>query len=158
MIEKGATTVWELWNGDTADPAMNSGNHVMLVGDFIIWLYEDLAGVKADPAQPGFKHILMQPHPVGDLKFVKASHRSPYGIIRSEWQRKGDKFFWSITVPPNSTATVHVPSTRADSITESGQPAAKAEGVTPLGNRDGAAIFRLQSGRYAFTSTFLPSN
>jgi len=35
MIENGATTIWELWNGNTADPAMNSGNHVMLLGDFL---------------------------------------------------------------------------------------------------------------------------
>ncbi len=49
MIENDATTIWELWNGNTADPAMNSHNHVMLVGDLIIWLYEDLAGIKSDP-------------------------------------------------------------------------------------------------------------
>ena len=49
MAEQGATTIWELWNGDTADPAMNSGNHVMLVGDLGIWLYENLAGIKPDP-------------------------------------------------------------------------------------------------------------
>ncbi|MCC6397083.1 MAG: family 78 glycoside hydrolase catalytic domain, partial [Bacteroidetes bacterium] len=67
MMEKGATTVWELWNGDSADPAMNSGNHVMLVGDLVIWLYENLAGLKGDPGNPGFKHIVMQPTPVGDL-------------------------------------------------------------------------------------------
>ena len=69
---KGATTIWELWNGDTADPAMNSGNHVMLVGDLGIWLYENLAGIKPDPEQPGFKHIIMRPTPVrGDLTFCE---------------------------------------------------------------------------------------
>ena len=61
MVAKDATTIWELWNGDTADPAMNSGNHVMLVGDLVIWLYENLAGIQTDPAQPAFKHILMKP-------------------------------------------------------------------------------------------------
>ncbi|MDR1675436.1 MAG: family 78 glycoside hydrolase catalytic domain, partial [Tannerella sp.] len=53
MIEKGATTIWELWNGDTADPAMNSRNHVMLLGDLIIWYYENLAGIKNDPSSVG---------------------------------------------------------------------------------------------------------
>ena len=77
MVKKNATTIWELWNGDTADPAMNSGNHVMLVGDFVIWLYECLAGIQSDPAQPGFKHIVMHPHVVGDLQWVKATHQSP---------------------------------------------------------------------------------
>lgn len=61
MIKKGATTIWELWNGDTANPAMNSRNYVMLLGDLLIWFYEDLAGIKNTPASVGFKQILMEP-------------------------------------------------------------------------------------------------
>jgi len=48
MVEHGATTIWELWNGDHGDPGMNSGNHVMLLGDLIIWYYQHLAGIQAD--------------------------------------------------------------------------------------------------------------
>ncbi len=109
MIENGATTIWELWNGNTADPAMNSGNHVMLLGDFLIWLYEDLAGIKPDPLNPGFKKIVMKPTLVPGLDYVKASHRSPYGLIKSEWTKTGELFEWHITVPPNTLATVHLP-------------------------------------------------
>lgn len=109
MIENGATTIWELWNGNTADPAMNSGNHVMLLGDFIIWLYEDLAGIKPDENNPGFKHIIMKPTVINDLQFVKASHKSPYGLIKSAWEINGDVFNWEITIPANTTATVYVP-------------------------------------------------
>ena len=133
MIENGATTIWELWNGNTADPSMNSGNHVMLVGDYVVWLYEDLAGIKSDPQHPGFKHIFMKPTPVGDLKFVKATHESPYGLIRSEWHRNGKKFDWQIEIPANTTATVEVPA--AD---------AKA------GN--GRHTYVVGSGKYHFTS------
>lgn len=61
MVEKGATTIWELWNSDTADPFMNSWNHVMLLGDLLIWYYEDLAGIKPDPSIPAFKRIIMKP-------------------------------------------------------------------------------------------------
>ena len=68
---------------------MNSGNHVMLVGDLGIWLYENLAGIKPDPEQPGFKHIIMRPEPAGDLQFVKASHRSPYGLIAQRLAAEG---------------------------------------------------------------------
>jgi alpha-L-rhamnosidase len=152
MVEKGATTVWELWNGDTADPGMNSGNHVMLVGDLVIWLYESVAGIRSDPAQPGFKHIIMKPHPVGDLRHVTASHRSPYGLIRSDWRYEGDTFEWHITVPPNTTATIQVPSISPDSITEGRKPAAKAAGVTWLSNASGNTAFRLEPGSYRFTS------
>jgi alpha-L-rhamnosidase len=153
MAAKGATTIWELWNGDTANPDMNSGNHVMLVGDLVIWLYEDLAGIKSDPAQPGFKHIIMKPHPVGDLTFARATHRSPYGLIASEWKRAAATLDWQITVPPNTTATVHVPTPDAASVTESGQPAATASNVKFLRQEAGAAVYAVGAGTYQFHST-----
>jgi alpha-L-rhamnosidase len=153
MVEQGATTIWELWNGDTADPAMNSGNHVMLVGDLGIWLYENLAGIKPDPEQPGFKHIIMRPEPVGDLQFVKASHRSPYGLIASDWQKQNGVFRWSITVPVNTTAIVYVPAKTAESVTESGKPAAQARGVQFISTEQGRAVFKVGSGQYSFQSS-----
>ncbi|MGO8925985.1 MAG: family 78 glycoside hydrolase catalytic domain [Limisphaerales bacterium] len=152
MVEKGATTIWELWNGDTADPAMNSGNHVMLVGDLGIWLYENLGGIKPDPEQPGFKHIIMRPEPVGDLRFVKASHRSPYGLIASDWQRQDGDFRWKITIPANTTATVYVPAASAERVTESGKPVAQARGVTLVKEENSRAVFSVGSGNYSFES------
>lgn len=152
MAEKGATTVWELWNGDTADPAMNSGNHVMLVGDLVIWFYETLAGIASDPAQPGFKHIVMRPQPLGDLSFVKASHRSPYGLVASEWRRQDGRFDWRVTVPPNATATVYVPAAGADAVTEGGRPLAKAQGVKLLRTESGAVVLAVESGSYRFAA------
>jgi alpha-L-rhamnosidase len=122
MIGQGATTVWELWNGNTADPTMNSGNHVMLIGDLVVWFYEYLAGIAADPEQPGFKHIIMKPTPAGDLTFVKATHRSPCGLISSEWHRDGGKFDWRIEIPANTTATVTIPAGKLGRVTENGKP------------------------------------
>lgn len=89
MIDKGATTIWELWNGDTADPAMNSGNHVMLLGDLLTWYYENLAGIKSDPAAPGFKHVVMAPYFPDGLDWADAATESPYGPIASRWSRDG---------------------------------------------------------------------
>ncbi len=151
MIQKGATTIWELWNGDTADPTMNSGNHVMLVGDLVIWLYEYLAGIRPDPERPAFKHIIMKPHPVGDLTFVKATHRSPYGLIASHWRKTGGEFDWQITVPANTTATVYVPANTEESVTEGGKPASQAHGVQFVRMEGARAVFRVGSGRYHFT-------
>ena len=94
----------------------------------------------------------MRPHPVGDLKFVKASFRSPYGLIRSEWQKTADAFHWQITVPPNTTATLYVPAKNADAVTESGRPAKDADGVKVVGTEDGRAVFQVTSGNYDFTS------
>ena len=109
MVERGATTIWELWNGDTADPAMNSGNHVMQIGDLAVWMYEYLAGIRSDPQAPGFRHAIIRPYPAGDLTFVKASHKTPYGAIISSWKRDGGAFILDVTIPANTTATVWVP-------------------------------------------------
>ena len=152
MVERGATTIWELWNGDTADPSMNSGNHVMLVGDLVTWLYEDVAGIAPDEDEPGFHHVLMRPTPVGDLKSARASHRSAYGLISSEWKRDGAALSLDVTVPANSTATVYVPSDDAAAVTESAGPAAQAEGVRFLRSEGAAAVFEIGSGTYHFKS------
>jgi alpha-L-rhamnosidase len=156
MSGKGATTIWELWNGDTANPAMNSGNHLMLVGDLVTWLYENLAGLRPDPQQPGFKHIIMRPTPVGDLTFVKASHKSPYGEIVSDWKRDGDRFTWSATVPVNTTATVYVPAKDVASVSESDRPAGEAPGIKYLRMEGGAAVYEIGPGSYHFASTMTP--
>jgi alpha-L-rhamnosidase len=106
MAASGATTIWELWNGNTANPAMNSQNHVMLLGDLIVWYYENLAGIKSHDA---YKHIIMQPSFVKGLAEVNASYHSMYGLIRSHWKKELGKFTWNITVPANTTATVYLP-------------------------------------------------
>jgi alpha-L-rhamnosidase len=152
MVGKGATTIWELWNGDTADPAMNSGNHVMLVGDLGIWLYEYLAGIRPDPEQPGFKHIILRPEPVGDLRFVRAWHRSPFGRIGSEWTKDAKGFHWDITIPANTTATVYVPAQSADEVKENGKAVARSKGVQFLRMEANRAVFAIASGTYHFES------
>ena len=150
MVSKGATTIWELWNGDTADPAMNSGNHVMLVGDLLTWLFEDLAGIQADPAHPGFKHIIMHPRAPGDLRFVRATHRSPYGLILSAWRRSNGVFEWKVIIPPNATATLCLPAENPACVTESGRPLVNAPGVRFRGRADGCVVCEVQSGHYSF--------
>lgn len=110
MISKGATTIWERWDTDTQDGGMNGESQKILSGNFEAWCYQTLAGINYDPARPGFKHVILRPHPVGDLTWVKASHKSMYGTISSEWKiADGGAFRWDVTVPPNTTATVHVP-------------------------------------------------
>jgi len=152
MVENGATTIWELWNGDKGDPGMNSGNHVMLLGDLIIWYYENLAGIKADPEIPGFRHILMKPYVLGDLTNVDASYNSIYGKIKSAWKMEAGKFIWDITIPANTTATVSVPTLSEEDVMEGNQLASKADGVKFLKWEDSRAVFEIQSGNYSFVS------
>ncbi|TAG11242.1 MAG: alpha-rhamnosidase, partial [Verrucomicrobia bacterium] len=152
MIENGATTVWELWNGNTANPAMNSGNHVMLVGDFIIWLYEHVAGIRPDPEQPGFKHVLMEPTIAGGLTHASAKHLSPYGEIRSAWKLVDGVFSWSITIPPNSSATLRIPSGDPASLLESNKKIEESTDVQKLDAGDGFVRLKLLAGSYQFST------
>jgi alpha-L-rhamnosidase len=145
MAEQGATTIWELWNGNTADPAMNSGNHVMQIGDLAVWMYEYLAGLRTDPDQPGFRHALIRPYPVADLTFVKATHQTMYGELASSWKREKGRFTLEVTVPVNTTATVWVPAKRFAHVTpESG-------GVKFVREERDAAVYEVPSGTYRFT-------
>jgi alpha-L-rhamnosidase len=152
MVDQGATTIWELWNGNTADPAMNSGNHVMQIGDLAVWMYEYLAGMRTDPEQPGFRHAIIHPYLAGDLTFVKASHQTMYGPLASSWKREKGKVTLDITVPPNTTATVWVPAKDADAITESGKKLGSAANVKLVRMASGVAIVEVASGVYSFAA------
>ncbi len=152
MVRQGATTIWELWNGDHGDPDMNSGNHVMLLGDLIIWFYEDLAGISPDPQNPGFKHLIMKPLVMEDLQFVKASYHSIYGHIRSGWQKSDGKFLWDVSIPANTTATVFVPTADREQVLESSRPVNESEGVTFQRWEGNYAVYEVLSGDYTFAS------
>jgi alpha-L-rhamnosidase len=149
MIESGATTIWELYNAPTADKLMNSRNHVMQIGDLGIWLYGYLAGIAPDPARPGFEHVIMRPMPLGDLSWVDASYASIRGDIASSWKIENGAFVWHVTVPPNTTATLYVPTGDAEGITESGRPAAAAEGLRFIGEEEGRCVYEAGSGTYS---------
>lgn len=127
MIENGATTIWELWNGNTASPKMNSQNHIMLLGDLLIWLYEDLAGIKAQ--SPGFKEIVMKPAFQCGLNKVEASYQSVHGNIKSSWNIVDGKLKWHINIPANTSAIVYLPTDKENNISESDKPLKNAEGL-----------------------------
>lgn len=108
MLEKGATTIWELWNGDTANPAMNSGNHVMLLGDLLPWCFEHVGGIRA--AAPGFKDIRLAPNfELEELSAASVSYQTPYGQVVSTWQKAPMHLSWDIDIPLNTKALVVTP-------------------------------------------------
>lgn len=152
MLKHGATTIWELWDGNTANPAMNSQDHVMLVGDLVIWLYQDIAGIAPDPAEPGYRHILMDPHPLAGLRFVNCSLRSPYGLIQSDWRLRGNSFAWHVRVPCNATATLDVPAISAMQVRINGRPLSRSPGVEFLRQAGSLAVFRVESGSFNISS------
>ena len=145
LAASGRSTLSESLDGGGSD------NHAFL-GDVAAWMIKYLAGIRFDPAHPGFKHFLIKPEVVGDLTSVKAHHDSPYGRIVSEWKRGGDKFSLNVTVPANSTAEVYIPSNKADDVMESGQSAIKAKGVKFLRMENNCAVYAIGSGTYRFQS------
>lgn len=140
MINQGATTIWELWNGDKAAPNMNSQNHIMLLGDLIVWFYQSLAGIKGEN---GFKHIVMDPQPVSGLEEVNASYQSMHGLIRSHWKKTIQSFEWKITIPANTTATIYLPANDGSQVSGLGSNTKfiKAE--------KGKLVYEIGSGDYA---------
>ncbi|MCF0199177.1 MAG: family 78 glycoside hydrolase catalytic domain [Bacteroidaceae bacterium] len=112
-IDNGATTIWERWNSYMKDTGMgprgmNSFNHYAY-GCVCEWLWETAAGIAADPAQPGFKHIIMRPQPDKRLGHLTAIYQSAAGTICSAWKYKGNRWTWTFTIPKGATASVTLP-------------------------------------------------
>ncbi|MBL7745756.1 MAG: family 78 glycoside hydrolase catalytic domain, partial [Chitinophagaceae bacterium] len=154
MVENDATTIWELWNGNTANPGMNSQNHVMLLGDLLIWYYENLAGIRTDKSSVGFKKTIMKPVLIDGLDTVDASYNSVHGQIKSRIINAADKLQWIITIPGNTSAIVHFPVPIGTMITDSGKPIDKLEGVKFVKQEADAAVYEIGSGSYSFTCQY----
>lgn len=151
MAEKGATTIWELWNGDTANPEMNSGNHVMLLGDFISFAYQNLAGIQSDTEEVAFKKIIMKPDlDIQELSFVNASYKTPYGNAASSWKKNFKQVDWNITVPANSRAVLYFPKNSIN-ISEGKKGINTIEGALSLGNEGNYTLWEIGSGSYSFS-------
>ncbi|GAA4624596.1 family 78 glycoside hydrolase catalytic domain [Actinoallomurus vinaceus] len=145
-IDKGATTIWERWDGIKPDgtfndPGMNSFNHYGLgsVGD---WIYQNIAGIA--PASPGYRSVVIHPRPGGSLTRASATYRSDYGEIVSRWSVSGDRFTLDATVPVNTTAEVWVPAGSANQVTQ--------DGARFVRMQDGNAVFTVGSGRWHFST------
>ena len=145
MLRRGATTVWEDWEG------RNSLLHssYLHIG---AWFIEGLAGIQPDPGSPGYKRFIIRPGVLADkpLDWVKARFESPYGTIESEWRIRDGALELTVCVPPNTTATLYVPTKDPKSIKEANAPLARARGVRFLSDEKGHSVLELQPGRYSF--------
>ncbi len=141
MLENGATTIWELWHGNVAHPKMNSQNHVMMLGDLLVWYYESLAGIKA--ADPGYYQIEMKPEFSVDLDSVNASYESAQGLIKSEWKKTSDGLKWKINIPANSTAIVHFQTDEQSRVSG-------ADELLFLRKEDDRLVYEVKSGEWDF--------
>lgn len=150
MAKNGATTIWELWNGNTADPAMNSGNHVMLLGDLLIWDMGYVGGISA--AEPGFRTVQLKPYPVKGLTYAKASYDSVLGKIVSDWKKENGEFNWDIVIPANASANVYVPVN--GKISTADRQSVEDAGGKFISEGDGFALFAFHSGSYSIKTGY----
>ena len=156
-VEKGATSIWELWNGDTEGPSMNSRNHFAL-GSVGEWFYGYLGGIKPTADTPGFKKIILAPMPADDLDWAKASLKTTYGKIMSHWQRKESTITYSFNIPVNTTAEFYLPNLDKEvvSIKENNiavydnEIFSASQGIELLENENDEMIISLDSGEYSF--------
>jgi alpha-L-rhamnosidase len=151
-IVNGATTIWERWNSYTketgfGDVGMNSFNHYAY-GSGVEWLYTTVLGI--DAAEPGFTRIRIAPRPGAPLAWARGHYDSLHGRIASDWRVEAGRLTLDVTVPPNTTAEIHVPAKGAGEVTEGGRPAREAAGLALLREGDGVVVFQVGSGSYRF--------
>jgi alpha-L-rhamnosidase len=155
-VTRGATTIWEQWNGIQPDgsfyhdPTNNSFNHYAYgaIGD---WMHRVIAGINIDPANPGYRHIIMRPRPGGGLTRTSASHLTPYGRVSSRWNIEGSTFQIEVEIPANACATVVLVDTCREDLMEDGQPLALTNGITAIDDGGAGVAVRVGSGRYVFS-------
>ena len=130
---------------------MNSFDHYSF-GAVGQWMMAYSLGIQRD--EPGFKKFILQPEPdtTGGITSAEGYYDSMYGCIKSAWKLNGRTLAYSATVPANSTAILYLPASGPGVVTEGGNDAAKAAGITFLRFENGKAVYQLQSGAYAFTS------
>lgn len=145
QLKKGATSLTESW----AALEEVSNNHLML-GHIMEWFYTGLGGIKQEQHSVAFKNIIIRPETVGDISETKASYQSPYGLIKSEWTKKDGYFTLKVEIPVNSSATVYLPATDVNAITESGKAISNQKGIQFSRIENGKALYIIGSGTYLF--------
>ncbi|HEX9484320.1 MAG TPA: glycoside hydrolase family 78 protein [Gemmatimonadaceae bacterium] len=154
-ITQGATTIWERWDGQKPDSSfqetsMNSFNHYAYgaIGD---WMVRVVAGLDLDEAAPGYKHIVIQPQPGGNLTFARAELMTQYGTAQSAWKVDGGRLQLDIRVPANTHATVRLPGATLAGVLEGTTPVASAAGVTSAWQDGNTVLVDIGSGDYLFS-------
>jgi len=149
MVVKGATTIWERWNGDVGDVSMNSYNHYAL-GAVNGFVFRRIAGL--DPVEPGFKLFRVNPILDARVKSGGGDYDSILGRLSTDWSQgsKGD-FSMQVTVAPNARAHVHLPVAPGAKIREGGTDIAAHADVKVIASENATVIVEIGSGSYHFT-------
>ncbi|MBR0280772.1 MAG: family 78 glycoside hydrolase catalytic domain [Oscillibacter sp.] len=106
-IENGATTVWENWMGIDENGAPKDSQNHYAPGAALAWLFSHVGGLR--PSKPGFSEVRIAPTPVGDLTWAETECHSRRGTISLRWERNGNRFQLSVTLPAGVAGLVKMP-------------------------------------------------
>lgn len=154
-VTKGATTIWEHWDGIKPDgsfwsDAMNSFNHYAY-GAIGEWLYRTVAGLDLDESEPAFKRIRVEPRfACGELTHARASLVTPYGWVDSSWRVENGRTTLILQVPANTTANVLLREAVLENVRESGAEVFTIEGVRSYEQTPEGVRIVVGSGNYNF--------
>jgi alpha-L-rhamnosidase len=153
MVDHGATTMWERWNGDQMrnDPSMNSYNHYAY-GAVADWLYRFAAGIDTTPLDAGFHTVAL--HPVFDARLGKIDfdYKSSYGPIHSDWTANETSAQWHVTVPANTSGWLPLTAAQAAKYKLEGETIS-ASRLAKYVTHDGETGYELAPGSYSFVVT-----
>ncbi|MCM3412752.1 alpha-L-rhamnosidase [Metabacillus litoralis] len=157
-VTKGATTIWEHWDGLKEDGSfwsddMNSFNHYAYgaIGD---WMYRVVAGIDMDESEPAYKKILIHPEIGGrEMTYARASHHSMYGQIVSSWKITHEQIRIEVEIPVNTTAHIFLANAKIADVVENGIPLKEARGIINLLQKENGVSIVVGSGSYHFVYT-----
>ena len=116
MVDRGATTIWEDWNGLGPDgSAQGSLNHYSK-GAVISFLHRYTAGLRQAPGSAGWERVIIEPRPGAGLTSASTSHHGPQGLIEVGWTIHDGVLTLTATVPPGTTADVRLPGEPAAAV------------------------------------------
>ena len=148
MVRKGATTIWERWNGDVGDLSMNSFNHYAL-GAVVGFLYRRVAGI--EPDAPGFARARIRPLLKSDFSACSASVLTASGRISTKWARSAQGLInVEVEVPANVVAFVHLPRDSRASNAGRQRFAGEFPGARRVTRSAQDLIVEIGSGRWSF--------
>jgi alpha-L-rhamnosidase len=150
MLANGATTLWERWEYLTGD-AMNSHNHPMM-GSVGSWFYKYVIGINPDIRHPAVGKYTIRPYIFDDLTFVDGELITEKGAIKSAWKKQGKSILLDLTIPANTTATVFIPTTNRNSVTENGRAAGRIKELKFIKEEADYVVYQIGSGNYKFKS------
>ena len=153
-INQGATTIWERWNSYSKDEgfnpmSMNSLNHYAY-GAIGEWIYERIAGIA--PLEAGYKSIRIAPEPRAPLTSASAHVNTPYGKVSSSWEIVNNEFNLELVIPPNTTATIRMPSNTKDVLSLNGAAFKESPELKLMETSSGATQLLAQPGNYRLKS------